>query len=80
MTIYWISCGYANQRTSEPMYIDVVKIPSSMMNFLVSLTAFFMTSLQMLPHLVLLYSSTRGSIILYHIDGNKHINMHTVYP
>ncbi len=62
------------------MYIDVVKIPSFMMNFLVSFTAFFITSPLMLPNLVLLYSSTKGSITLYQTEGNKHMKIQTVYP
>jgi hypothetical protein len=62
------------------MYNGVVTIASLIMNFLVSLTALFITSPLILPVFVILYSSTKGFIILNHVDGKKDINMQTEYP
>lgn len=51
-----------------------------MINFLVSSTAFCITNPLISPFFVLLYSSTRGSMILNHSEGNRDKNMQTEYP
>ena len=68
------------QTIRDPINIVVVMKPSLMINFLVYLTAVFMTSPLIFPVFTILYSFTIGSMILNHTDGKKDIKMHTEYP